>query len=122
MIFQNVEDQFSVIREFKFFEYPAPVSAYSTYTYGEFLTDLGAQVIFDEWERMRISVDISVPAASDEDIALLAHLAKRLPVLGKESRARELRCRRLLRFVLEELETVNDPPASDRSDAAPAGA
>lgn len=74
----------------------------------EVLTDLGAQRIFDAWERMRISSDIALPIASDSDIALLVELARRLPALGRASRPRELRCRRLLRFVLEELETVEE--------------
>lgn len=89
----------------------------------EALTDLGAQLIFDAWERMRLALDIGIAVASDEDIALLADLAKRLPKLRTLSRAREQRCRRLLRFVLEELETVPDetpdavdPPEDDDID------
>lgn len=73
------------------------------------LTDVGAQLIFDAWEKMRIASDIALPAATDADLALLPDLLRRLPALSLESRAREQRCRRLLRFVLEELETVEDP-------------
>lgn len=75
----------------------------------ETLTDQGAQLIFDAWERMRIASDIGLPAASDEDIAMLPELLARLPKLNDESRARALRVRRLLRFVLEELESVPAP-------------
>lgn len=73
------------------------------------LTDKGAQLIFDTWEHMRLTGDIALPIASDEDIALLRELCVRLPVMAQQSRAREQRCRRLLRFVLEELETIEPP-------------
>lgn len=90
------------------------------------LTDVGAQLIFDAWERMRIENDIGTAVASDEDLALLPELLTRLPLIRAKSRTEELRLRRLLRFVLEALEraapeeTPESPPASDRSDAAPA--
>lgn len=94
----------------------------------ETLTDVGAQIIFDAWEKMRLETDIGTSPASDEDIALLPALLRRLPELGSLSRSRELRIRRLLRFILEELEGLADVPdapeppppasseASDRSD------
>jgi hypothetical protein len=73
------------------------------------LTDHGAQRIFDEWERMRITANVVIPEASDADLALLPELLKRLPILAAESRTRAIRLRRLLRFVLEELEEVEVP-------------
>lgn len=81
------------------------------------LTDKGAHLIFDAWERMRIENDIGTPAATDEDLALLPALLQRLPLLRERSRTGELRLRRLLRFVLEELEsaeskTTDEPTAS----------
>lgn len=76
------------------------------------LTDHGVQFIYDAWERMRIAADIAMPVASDDDISLLSELAKRLPTLAGQSRAREQRCRRLLRFVLEELESIAPPPTT----------
>ncbi len=79
------------------------------------LTDVGAQLIFDAWERMRIASDIGLACASDEDIALLPDLLARLPGLLAVSRPRALRIRRLLRFVLEELETVETPAAAARA-------
>lgn len=86
----------------------------------ETLTDKGAQLIFDAWERMRIENDIGVTVASDEDLALLPKLLERMPLVREKSRTAELRLRRLLRYVLEELEgasLANDETASDRSDA-----
>ena len=68
------------------------------------LTDHGAQVIFDAWERMRIAANIGLPAATDQDLELLPELLQRLPAITALSRTRALRIRRLLRFVLEELE------------------
>lgn len=77
------------------------------------LTDLGAALIFDAWEQMRIASDIALPVASDEDLSLLPELLTRLPILSENSRAREQRCRRLLRFVMEELETMGPPLRPD---------
>jgi hypothetical protein len=79
----------------------------------ETLTDLGARFLFDEWEKMRITVDIGIPEATDADIALLSELAGRLKHLPRD---REARARRLLRFVLEELEDA--PPDLREPDAA----
>lgn len=79
------------------------------------LTDIGAQLIFDHWEKMRVENDIGTAAASDDDLALLPVMLERLPLMRASSRTRELRLRRLLRFVLEELEEFA-PPTSDRSD------
>lgn len=76
------------------------------------LTDTGAQRIFDKWEQMRIAADIALPTATDADIALLPELARRLPTLSAASRTREQRCRRLLRFVLEELESIQPTEAT----------
>lgn len=72
------------------------------------LTDHGAQLLFDAWERMRIESNIGMRAATDDDIALLPDLLKRLPKMTETHRLEALRIRRLLRFVLEELETVED--------------
>lgn len=87
------------------------------------LTDHGAQLIFDAWERMRIEANIGLPEATDADLRLLPELIARLPALTAASRTRALRLRRLLRFVLEELETVDAAiaePADDVSLALPA--
>lgn len=70
------------------------------------LTDLGAQLIYDAWERMRIQANIALPTATDADLLLLPELLRRLPRMAAVSRTRALRVRRLLRFVLEELEEV----------------
>ncbi len=75
------------------------------------LSDLGVQRIFDAWERMRIEADITVQPATDEDLDKLADLRPRLPVLKEISPVREQRLRRLLRYVLEELETVSPEPS-----------
>ena len=83
------------------------------------LTDLGAQLIFDAWERMRIAADIGMATATDEDIAILPDLARRLPALRLASVARELRVRRLLRFVLEELESIAPPADSAEEHKTP---
>lgn len=80
------------------------------------LTDTGHQLIFDAWERMRITTSISITAATDADIGLLPELAKRLPTLAARSRPAEQRLRRLLRFVLEELEQVEEPAPVGRVD------
>lgn len=85
------------------------------------LHDLGAQLIYDKWEEMRIAADIALPAATDADLALLPALLARLPALAKKSKASEQRLRRLLRFVLEELEGV-EPPAPAQADAEPGAA
>lgn len=74
------------------------------------LTDRGAQHIFDAWERMRIGVDIGTPEASAEDLALLPALIERLPRLEAASRTRACRVRRLMRFALEELESMGPDP------------
>jgi hypothetical protein len=74
------------------------------------LTDMGAQRIFDAWEQMRIAADIGLPEATDDDLALLPLLLARLPTLAAIARPRALRVRRLLRFVLEELESVPPVP------------
>lgn len=81
------------------------------------LTDIGAQIIFDHWEKMRIENDIGTAAATDEDLTILPELLTRLPALGAISRSRELRLRRLLRFILEELETVEVPAAAAAASA-----
>jgi hypothetical protein len=85
------------------------------------LTDNGAQLIYDAWERMRLASNIGLPVATDEDIALLPELLVRLPAMALESRTRALRLRRLLRFVLEELESVPlpDPKALPGATSAP---
>lgn len=70
------------------------------------LTDQGAQLIFDAWERMRLAANIGLAVATDADLALLPELLTRLPAMAEVSRTRALRLRRLLRFVLEELESV----------------
>lgn len=72
----------------------------------EVLTDHGMQLIFDAWERMRIVADVGLVPASDEDLSLLPEMLLRLPRLAEKSRAQALRVRRLLRYALEELETV----------------
>jgi hypothetical protein len=81
------------------------------------LTDHGAQLIFDAWERMRIAGNIGLAVASDADLALLPEMLARLPAMGAVSRTRELRVRRLLRFVLEELEAVEVPETAPDSRA-----
>lgn len=78
------------------------------------LTDHGAQLIYDAWERMRLEANIGLAAASDADLALLPELLRRLPRLAESSRTSELRLRRLLRFVLEELEEVEVEGPSNR--------
>ncbi len=85
----------------------------------EVLSDLGAQLIFDAWERMRVAADIGLVAASDEELLLLPDLVRRLPSLERLSPARALRVRRFLRFAMEELEEVAAPEeaASTRVDA-----
>lgn len=89
----------------------------------EVLSDIGGQLIFDRWERMRIAADISLPTATDDDLEALPELLRNLDSLDVLSRARYLRCLRLLRFVLEEL---TDPDVLkivearlDRSNPAP---
>lgn len=82
------------------------------------LNDLGAQLIFDKWEEMRIASDIGIRAATDEDLKLLPELLTRLPILSEASRPREQRLRRLLRFVLEELEQVAVPVTETPPEAA----
>ncbi len=77
----------------------------------EVLTDHGAQLIFDAWEQMRIAADIGLRPATDADLALLPDLLQRLPSVRATSRTQELRLRRLLRYVLEELETATPPPS-----------
>lgn len=66
------------------------------------LTVEGARLIFDAWERMRIATDITMPEATDAEIATLAERATaRLKAIEP---ARAMRVRRLLRFCLDELE------------------
>lgn len=72
------------------------------------LTDHGIQRIFDSWERMRIEADIGIAAATDADIDQLGALLPRLRILEETARSRALRLRRLMRFVLEELEAAQD--------------
>jgi hypothetical protein len=64
------------------------------------LTTSGAQFIFDAWERMKLSTDITTPEATDEEIA---ELATKLDGFARLERGRAARARRLLRFVLDEL-------------------
>jgi hypothetical protein len=71
------------------------------------LTDQGAHLIFDAWERMRIGANIGQVPATDGDLALLPELLGRLPAVGAKSKTAELRLRRLLRFVLEQLQDID---------------
>lgn len=80
------------------------------------LSDLGARHIYDAWEKMRIEANIGLAPASDDDIALLPELLKRLPKVATASRSQELRIRRLIRYVLEELEDF----AEEEKPAEPA--
>lgn len=75
----------------------------------DYLTDHGAQLIFDAWEKMRIEANIGLVPASDEDLADLPILLARLPLMAADSASRAMRIRRLLRFVLEELASVEEP-------------
>ncbi len=89
------------------------------------LTDHGAQLIFDAWERMRIACNIGLPPATDDDLALLPGMLTRLlPALTASSATQALRVRRLLRFVLEELEAVDAPtsPTGPKDPLRPAPA
>lgn len=67
------------------------------------LTIGGVRLIFDAWERMRIAHDVTIPEATDEEIAQFAAIApERLGQIGK---AEASRVRRLVRFCLNELES-----------------
>lgn len=67
------------------------------------LTVDGVRLIFDAWERMRVANDVTIPEATDEEIAQLATVAhERLGQIGK---AEASRVRRLVRFCLNELES-----------------
>jgi len=83
------------------------------------LSDAGAQLIFDAWEKMRIEADIGLRAASDEDLSRLPELLRFLPHL---SRPAEQRARRLLRYVLEALEEFSPPPPDPDPPAEPEAA
>lgn len=73
----------------------------------EYVTPDGLRLIYDAWERMRIASDPTQAEATDEDVARLpALLAERSESLG---RVKRMRVRRLLAFVLSELEP---PPAA----------
>jgi len=85
------------------------------------LTDQGAQLIYDAWERMRIQANIGLPTATDADLLLLPELLKRLPRMATVSHTRALRLRRLLRFVLEELEDVGPEQTPTPDPKAPPG-
>lgn len=65
------------------------------------LTSEGAQYIFDAWERMRIATDPTIPAATDEELAVLP--ARAAAKLSSLERAAAVRIRRLVRFCLDEL-------------------
>lgn len=68
----------------------------------EFMTSDGLKLIFDKWESMRISLDPTQREASDDEVAALATvLAEHGPSLSLVKRAR---VRRLLAFVLDELQ------------------
>lgn len=83
------------------------------------LSDKGAQFIFDAWERMRIAADIGMDEASDEQIdGLPVLVAARFGALSLISRPRALRVRRLLRFVVEELNSV-EPLEETTADVPP---
>lgn len=82
-----------------------------------FLTSDGLRLLYDAWERMRISVDPTQREATNEEAALLpALLAERGEGLG---RVRAMRARRLLAFVLDELESVEGPTRATPQIAAP---
>lgn len=81
------------------------------------LTDVGAQYIFDAWERMRIQANIGLPTATDADLLLLPVLLARLPLVAARSKTQALRLRRLLRFVLEELEEYGAPEIVPEAEA-----
>ncbi len=84
------------------------------------LTDHGAQLIYDAWERMRIGANIGLSPATDADLELLPELLLRLPLVEADSRTRALRLRRLLRFVLEELEAFG--PGEAKAPPGPTSA
>jgi hypothetical protein len=79
----------------------------------EALTSDGVLLVYDEWERMRVSVDPTKRDAGDGEI--LEGLPKLLPFAKDLPSLRRGRLRRLLAFVLDELASV----ASDEALIAP---
>lgn len=69
-----------------------------------YLSPDGVKLLYDLWERMRVSVDPTLPCATDEDIR--GRLIELLPLAKHLGHGREHRARRLLAFVLDELEAV----------------
>jgi hypothetical protein len=67
----------------------------------EFMTSDGLRLIYDAWERTRISVDPTQREATDEEIDTLpALMREKGPTL---TRTTSSRARRLLAFILDEI-------------------
>lgn len=73
----------------------------------DYLTPGGVRYLYDEWERMRIATDPTSPEITDDEIEGLPDLlAEKLPLAG---RIRAARVKRLLAFVVRELEELDVP-------------
>lgn len=79
----------------------APIKAAPEDMVREYFTSDGLKLVFDEWERVRLSLDPTRREATDEEVAALpALLDSRSPNLSALKRAR---MRRLLACVLDDL-------------------
>lgn len=74
----------------------------------EYLTAGGVRFLFDRWEKMRIEVEPTAPEIDATELEALPDiLDDKLPFCGP---IRASRIRRLLAFVLQELNAVDPPP------------